>query len=262
MARYKVILAYDGTRYHGFQRQSPDYQHVEPSTVQGVVEAALRQMGWLERSILAAGRTDAGVHASGQVISFDLVWNHSPKDLRAALNARLPHDVSALSAKPVSDDFHPRYDAVTRHYRYHLYCQEVRDPLKERFAWQVWPSVEIETLNRAAIQLCGSHDFSAFGTPPKIDGTSIRTVMEASWRGHFGASVPLQVDQTDIFFDIVANAFLYRMVRRLVFTLVAIGQGKLEENKIIDYLTYPPQSVVQGLAPPQGLTLVGVEYKC
>lgn len=233
---------------------------MEALTVQGVVETALRQMGWREGSILAAGRTDAGVHASGQVIAFDLEWNHSPKDLRAALNASLPHDVSAISANPVSDDFHPRYDAVARHYSYHLYCQEVRDPLKERFAWQVWPAVEIETLNRAAVQLYGTHDFSAFGTPPQIGGTTVRTVMQASWRGYFGANIPNQGKHADIFFDIIANAFLYRMVRRLVFTLVAVGQGKLEESKIMDYLTNPPQSVVQGLAPPNGLILVGVEY--
>lgn len=261
MARYKVILAYDGTRYHGFQRQSRDHGHVETQTVQGLVESSLQKMGWREGSILAAGRTDAGVHASGQVIAFDLEWNHPPEDLCAALNARLPHDIAAISAESVSDKFHPRYDALARHYRYHLYCRKVRDPLKDRYAWHVWPPVELETLNKAAIQLCGSHDFSAFGTPPQIGGTTIRTVMEAIWRKYLGSSLPTLADSVDIYFDVVANAFLYRMVRRLVYVQVAVSQGKLEEKTFVDLLKDPPQSVVQGLAPSKGLTLVGVEYE-
>lgn len=260
MARYKVILAYDGTHYHGFQRQSHDHGGMQASTVQYVVESALRQMGWCERSILAAGRTDAGVHASGQVVVFDLEWNHSPQELRAALDTRLPPDVSAVSAECVNDDFHPRYDAKARHYRYQIYCQEVRDPLRERFAWKVWPFVDVETLNRAAAHLCGTHDFSAFGTPPKIGGSTIRTVTVANWHTNFVAGVPSSGNRSGIYFEIVANAFLYRMVRRLVYIQVAIGQGRLEEKVLVEYLTSPPKTVVQGLAPPQGLSLVGVEY--
>ena len=260
MARYQVILAYDGTQYHGFQRQSRDHGRVQALTVQGVVEAALHQMGWRGRSILAAGRTDAGVHASGQVIAFDMDWKHSPDELQSALNARLPSDVAALSAKSVSEVFHPRFDAVARHYRYQIYCQDVRAPLKDRYAWRVWPPVEIETLNRAASHLRGTHDFSAFGTPPQIEGSTVRRVAEASWQRFIGANETSQDDRPDLIFDIVANAFLYRMVRRLVFIQVAIGQGRLDEEKIVSYLTSPPESVVQGLAPPQGLTLVSVEY--
>jgi tRNA pseudouridine38-40 synthase len=260
MARYKVILAYDGTQYHGFQRQSHDHLGVQASTVQGVVESALRQIGWRERSIFAAGRTDAGVHASGQVVVFDFEWNHSPQELRAALDTKLPPDVSALSAERVNDDFHPRYDAKARHYRYHLYCQEARDPLRDRFAWKVWPSLDIETLNRAAAHLCGTHDFSAFGTPPKIGGSTVRSITVANWHTNFVAGVPSSGDHSDIYFEIVANAFLYRMVRRLVYMQVAIGQGRLEEKDLSEYLILPSKTVVQGLAPAQGLTLVGVEY--
>jgi tRNA pseudouridine38-40 synthase len=120
--------------------------------------------------------------------------------------------------------------------------------------------LEIEPLNKAAILLLGTHDFSAFGTPPQIEGNTVRTVTEASWQRYTGANDPSQSDHSDLFFDIVANAFLYRMVRRLVFIQVAIGQGRLDEEKLVSYLTSPPDSVVQGLAPPQGLSLVGVVY--
>jgi tRNA pseudouridine38-40 synthase len=113
--RYQAILAYDGTHFLGFQRQG------KGRTVQGVVEAALRQLGWQERTILAAGRTDTGVHASGQVIAFDFEWHHPVEALQKALNTLLPQDVSACEVQPTRADFHPCYDAVSRRYRYSLY---------------------------------------------------------------------------------------------------------------------------------------------
>ncbi len=116
MARYQVILAYDGTHFVGFQRQG------RSRTVQGVVEAALRQLGWQGRAILSAGRTDTGVHAAGQVIAFDLDWTHPEKELGRAINANLPQDVAVRSVAPASPDFHPRFDATARRYRYHLFC--------------------------------------------------------------------------------------------------------------------------------------------
>ncbi len=129
MARYQVILAYDGADFFGFQRQADGCGQ---RTVQGVVEQALRRIGWQGRAILFAGRTDVGVHASGQVIAFDLDWLHSTDALLAALNANLPADVAAQAAQLAADDFHPRYDARARCYRYRLFCQPRRDPLRER----------------------------------------------------------------------------------------------------------------------------------
>src|SRR3990172_8902187 len=176
MARYQVILAYDGTAYHGFQRQA------QKLTVQAVVEQALRQVGWQGRSILAAGRTDTGVHALGQVIAFDLEWKHLPQDLLAALNANLPADIAARSVSLAEDEFHPRYDAIARLYRYRIYCQPIRDPLLDRFAWRGWPAPEIELMQAAAELLIGPHDFAAFGHPPCRGGSTLRTVTVARWR--------------------------------------------------------------------------------
>ena len=245
MERYQVILAYDGTHFLGFQRQG------QGRTVQGVVETALRQLGWQERSILAAGRTDTGVHASGQVISFDLEWDHPAEALQRALNALLPPDVSVCEAQSTRADFHPCYDAVSRRYHYHLYCQSVRDPLKERYAWRVWPAPQIDLLSQVAGPLLGTHDFAAFGTPPRIHGTTVRTVFQAGW----------QEDGVDLTFEIMANAFLYHMVRRLVYLQVMVGQGRLGPEIIPQSLQpHGKGDLVKGLAPAQGLRLVEVCY--
>lgn len=249
MARYQVILAYDGAGFFGFQRQASGPKQ---RTVQAVVEAALQQLGWQGKTILASGRTDTGVHALGQVIAFDLDWTHSCEALRSAINAHLPPDVAVQSARPVEADFHPRYAALARRYRYRLFCQPVRNPLRERYAWRVWPQVDLEWMKQATSDLLGVHDFAAFGTPPRTGGSTQRTVASASW-----TSLP----PDELAFEIVANAFLYRMVRRLVGFLVAIGQGLFPPDAIHHRLQAGSQSVVQYLAPPHGLTLVEVIYR-
>ncbi len=245
MERYQVTLAYDGCHFLGFQRQG------KGRTVQGVVEIALRQLGWQERTILVAGRTDTGVHASGQVIAFDLEWDHPPGALQRALNALLPPDVSVAEIRLTRQDFHPCYDAISRRYRYQLYCQAQRDPLKERYAWRVWPAPHIDLLEQAASYLPGTHDFAAFGTSPRTRGTTVRTVFRAVW----------QKQDLDLQFEITANAFLYHMVRHLVYLQVAVGQARLSPEAIPQSLQ--PQenrSLVKGLAPAQGLRLVEVCY--
>lgn len=244
MARYQVILAYDGTGFSGFQRQG------DTRTVQRVVEDALRQLGWQEKTLLAAGRTDTGVHAAGQVIAFNLDWQHPDQALQAALNAHLPPDVSALVLKKAEQLFHPRYNAVARRYRYSLFCQPVRHPLRERYAWRLWPMPDVERLQHAAGLLQGTHDFAAFGTPPRTGGSTLRTVHIAQW----------QATGDELLFEVVANAFLYHMVRRMVHLQVAVGQGWLGPESVVDKLAAGADDPVQGLAPPNGLTLVEVIY--
>ena len=244
MVRYQVIIVYDGTQFSGFQRQA------EGRTVQGVFEDALRQIGWDGRALLGAGRTDVGVHASGQVVAFDLEWRHTPEALGAALNSNLPLDVAVRKVCPAPPDFHPRYDALARSYRYGIYCDAARDPLRERYAWRVWPGPDLELLQGAAAYLPGSHDFVAFGTPPRPGGTTVREVFQAEWRSEGDALV----------FEITANAFLYHMVRRLVSFQVSIGQGKLPPDAFSSYLDCEAPELVQGLAPPHGLTLERVLY--
>ena len=244
MARYQAILKYDGSEYSGMQRQA------QVRTVQGVVEEALTKIGGGGDSILAAGRTDAGVHASGQVISFDLEWRHPEADLLSALNASLPEDAAVGSVTSVSEDFHPRYDAVSRRYRYSIFCQPERDPLRERYAWRIWPQVDVTKMRTAAQVLLGEHDYSAYGPPPKKAGHTIRQAMDANWRQN-GAAFE---------FEIEANAFLYHMVRRIVSQQVEIGLSKHTPEIVVEYLDGQHSENVQGLAPPNGLNLTKVRY--
>ncbi len=243
MARYKVILAYEGTAFSGMQRQA------NSRSVQSVFEDALRSLGWKQKSILAAGRTDAGVHASGQVIAFDLDWRHSPEALLKALNAELPQDVAAKSVSLAPDDFHPRYDAKARKYEYCIFCLPLRDPLRERYAWRVWPPLQVRRLKAAAKLLRGEHDFAAFGSPPKKGGSTVRKVLRAEWRQ----------EEDEFVFTVKANAFLYHMARRMVGLQVKVGQGLLEPEVVRNMLE-DKNNKVRELAPAHGLTLVEVEY--
>jgi len=243
MARYQVILAYDGTDFYGYQRQ------VEERTIQGVFEDALRLVGWQGSSTFAAGRTDTGVHASGQVVAFDLKWKHGEKSLRDALNANLPPDVAVRSVG-IRNGFHPRFDALNRSYRYRLYCQPVRDPLRDRYAWRVWPSLNLALLQQVAEYMEGEHDFAAFGTPPKANGSTIRDVSRAEWAN----------DGDEFYFEITANAFLYHMVRRLVSYQVMVGHGEIEPSTILELFSGKSNEMVRGLAPPNGLCLISVLY--
>ena len=249
MARYQIILAYDGTHFVGSQRQA------DSRTAQGELEKALRKLGWQEQSVYLAGRTDTGTHASGQVAAFDLDWGHELAKLQDALNAHLPHDMAVHDVKVVADTFHPRFNATSRRYRYRLFCSGVRDPLRERYAWRVWPPVT--ELVPLAVIWTGTHDFSAFGTPPRKGGSTVRTVHHAEWQSH--------ADEWT--FDIQADAFLYRMVRHLVYVQVAVGQDRLNKETLIQALDNRPEmrkkvysQIPASLAPASGLTLVEVRY--
>ncbi len=244
MAHYKVILAYDGLGFAGFQRQ------LNQRTVQGDVESALRKIGWQDRSILAAGRTDAGVHANGQVISFKLDWQHSVEDLRNAMNFHLPPEIAARQVMQASEGFHPRFDAASRRYRYHLFCDPIRNPLRETYAWRIWPSVDVDRMNAAAALLIGLHDFSGFGRPMTPHGSTLRELFSAQW----------QLLGDDYHLDIKANAFLYHMVRRIVLALVRIGQGIVPVGLISESLE-SGELPLSGLAPAEGLVLEEVCYE-
>jgi tRNA pseudouridine38-40 synthase len=247
MARYKVILVYDGTHFFGFQRQA---EELKTRTVQSEVEKALRNLGWQNRSILAAGRTDTGVHASGQVIAFDFEWKHATEKLLAALNANFPPDVAAKAASKAVPDFHPRFDAISRRYQYHIFCHPARNPLRERYAWRIWPDVETTDLQKAADLVIGGHDFRTFGSPSRPGGTTMRNVFQSCWRA----------EHEDLVYTIEADAFLYHMVRRLVYIQVAIGQKKVDTETFEEAIRGSKQTEVLGLAPPHGLFLVEVVY--
>jgi tRNA pseudouridine38-40 synthase len=245
MAAYKSIVAYDGTDFHGFQRQRENLR-----TVQMVLEEALRSVGWRGTSLHAAGRTDAGVHARGQVIAYTLAWQHTLEDLTRALNSCLPHDVSVRETNIASGGFHPRFSARSRIYRYSMLVREVRDPIRERFAWRIWPEPSYEAMLAFARALIGRHEFRAFGRAPQEGTGTVREIYAAT----------LTRSDGELTFEIEANAFLHRMVRRIVGAAFEIGIGRIGLEEVLQYLNGGELRWQGVLAPARGLCLEQVNY--
>jgi tRNA pseudouridine38-40 synthase len=252
--RYRAILAYDGTNYRGFQRLAGD----EPN-IQSTVEAAIARVSEQQVTVIGAGRTDAGVHATGQVIAFDLAWRHEDDDLLRAINATLPDDIAVQKLDRAALSFHPRYDASSRTYQYFVYEAQIRQPMMARMAWWVHPPIhqrlDVDKMNWAAAKLLGSHDFASFGTPPQGENTR-RNVFRSEWE----IEVPTQGTRL-ISYCIEANAFLYHMVRTIVGSLVEIGLGRMTIAEFIDAFQAKDRGRIGWLAPPHGLTLVEVKYE-
>ncbi|NMA13007.1 MAG: tRNA pseudouridine(38-40) synthase TruA [Chloroflexi bacterium] len=244
LERYKFTVSYDGTLYRGSQRQATQ------KTVQLELENALREIGWQGTAVLSAGRTDSGVHAEGQVFSADISWNHGLERLQAALNAHLSPEIAVREVQMVHPKFHPRYDARSRRYRYRIFFDEVRDPLRERFAWRIGLGYSFEMLQRAAETVIGEHDFSAFGSPPRKGGATVRTVYCSEW---------IKSSSDEIEYLVEANGFLYHMVRRLVYLQMTLAQGKILWQDWIGAVT-TGKIDTSGLAPASGLTLMRVNY--
>lgn len=247
MTRYRATLAYDGTAYAGFQRQAGD-----TLTIQGALETALRRVSGQAATVIGAGRTDAGVHASGQVVAFDVSWRHPPGDLLRALNATLPSDIALQAIAPAGEDFHPRFSARSRTYVYRLYNRRIRQPLWDRFTWRVEHRLDVGAMRQAAALLVGEHDFATFGQPPRGENT-VRVVYASA----------LALDAQDaglIQYEITANAFLKRMVRSIVGTLVEVGRGAMTFTEFEAAFRAANRSLAGPSAPPMGLTLVRVDY--
>lgn len=242
---FAALIAYDGTEYHGFQRQV----ETQP-TVQSTIENVLSQLARQPVTLLGSGRTDSGVHATGQVISFSLDWKHSGEDLRRALNANLPEDIAILQLKQVPSSFHPRFDALRRAYVYHIYNGPTRHPLKRRFSWHVVRPLDEGKMNQAAQVLCGVHNFATFGQPPQ-GNNFVRELFLAEWAR----------SASDLRFCIEANAFLYRMVRSIVGSLKLVGEGTWTIEEFVQAFKAESRDKCGTVAPPQGLHLVSITYE-
>ena len=247
MTRYRATLAYDGTAYAGFQRQVAG-----TPTIQATLEAAVARVCRQTVNVMGAGRTDAGVHASGQVIAFDVDWRHTASDLLRALNANLPIDIALQSIAPAEAGFHPRFSARSRTYVYRLYARRVRQPLWDRTVWQVSVPLDVPAMRQAAALLVGEHDFATFGQPPQGDNT-VRCILTSA----------LAEDAQEaglLAYRVTANAFLQRMVRSIVGSLVEVGRGAMTIEGFNAAFRAADRSQAGPSAPPQGLTLVYVEY--
>jgi len=236
-------VEYDGTDFYGFQ--------VQPAkrTVQGEIERVLERLVGVETRVTGAGRTDRGVHAQGQVIGFEVEWRHSLSDLHRALNAVLARDVAILEMALAPEGFHPRFSALKRTYRYTVLNRPCRSPLLERTAWHIAQDLDVARMAQAAYSLVGTHDCSTFGRPPQGENT-VRTVQRAKW----------QKRGSELTFEIQANAFLYRMVRSIVGTLVLVGWGRVSPKEFEAILQSRDRSQIRQVAPARGLCLTRVDY--
>jgi tRNA pseudouridine38-40 synthase len=238
----RATVEYDGTGFRGFQRQA------STRTVQGALEAAISSSVSASVGIEAAGRTDSGVHAQGQVICFSVSSDLPDDVLQRAINAHLPADVALRQLSTTKEGFRPRGDAVSRVYRYRIDQGETRPVLDRDRAWYVSQPLDIDRMRLAAEEFVGTHDFNAYTSGRQVN--TWRSVHDfAVWR--VGGSVHLQVE---------ANAFLYRMVRRMVADLVRVGRGVMEISDIKDALKLGLRLKVQDCAPANGLTLLHVQY--
>ncbi len=256
--RVKAVVAYDGTNYSGFQRQANAF------TIQEALEVTLAQVTQETINIIAAGRTDAGVHAKGQVIAFDTAWRHEIGDLQRAMNAVLPEDIAVRELEVAELDFHPRYDARSRWYQYTFYNTPVRCPLVDRYSLHVSKPLDVAAMQQAAQYLVGEQDFATFGQPPQGNVT-VRNLFRASWNEHpydYGLRRQERGSQQGLWltFDIEANAFLYRMVRSIVGTLLQVGWKRISVKEFVAALKACDRSQAGTTAPAHGLCLIKVNY--
>jgi tRNA pseudouridine38-40 synthase len=244
MRHFKLVIEYDGTDYHGWQ-----VQPVGP-TVQGTIQAALERIAGRPVHVMGAGRTDAGVHALGQVASFSAELRLDASTLRRALNATLPGDVTVRRAEEVDERFDARRSATARTYRYTFLPRDVPSALLGRYSlWVPWP-VKWDAMAEAARHFVGTHDFSAFRAGTCTATSPIRTVQAVAW-AETGECRHL---------EITANAFLQQMVRILVGTLLEVGRGRRPPEWAAAVLASRDRGQAAKAAPPQGLCLMRVEY--
>ncbi len=246
MPNLKLILEYDGTHYHGWQRQ--------PSlpTIQRTLEEAIQKITGEKITIIGAGRTDAGVHARGQVTNFKTKARLKPDAWQKALNSLLPEDIVVREAQKVSERFHARYDAKGKIYQYRILNRPFHSPIERQYQWAVYPSLNLSWMRAATRFLSGRHDFSAF------QAGSIRDRKRSALCSMKRLMLARKGDE--ILFTLEADRFLHQMIRMIVGTIVEVGREKRNPAEIQKILKSKDQSRAGQTAPAHGLFLVTVKY--
>lgn len=250
MPTFRLVLEYDGSDFEGWQTQRTAVADRAPRTVQGVLDAALRQITGVDARVHGAGRTDAGVHAEAQLAHVELETRLEAAELRRALNAVLPRDVAVLELRAVDADYHARRDARSKTYVYRLWTGETRSPLRARRALHVARSLDLEAMRRAAAAVVGTHDFASFRAAGGGPRTSVRTITRFDVVGEPGGELRLEVTGT---------GFLRHMVRNLVGTLLEVGQGKRPAESLPALIAACDRGRAGPTAPAHGLTLERVD---
>lgn len=241
--RIALLIEYDGTAYRGSQ-----YQETGPS-IQSVLEAAINNLTGERIRAAFAGRTDAGVHALGQVAAFNTAATIDIEQFRSGLNHFLPADVTVRAAREVPPEFDPRRDATSRLYRFRIDNRPARPALDRDRVWHVPRPLDVAAMREAAAALAGEHDFAAFAAP--FDGRTVRSLERCDVSGQRGGEISVEME---------SRAFLPHQVRRTVGPLVEVGLGRLQASQLDEWLVEAKPSSAGPAAPPQGLYLVKVEY--
>ena len=244
--RIKLVIAYNGTRYHGWQVQP------HAATVQGALESCLSRITNAKVRLHGAGRTDAGVHALGQVAHFDTASRIAVSALVRGLNSLLPDDIAVRRAVDVEANFHARYDAAGKTYVYQIHGHAVRSALHAPYAWHVPQGLDVQAMQKAARLLLGRHDFSAFRGASRFD---TRQPVRFLYR------LSLRTRSTRLFIVLGADGFLYHLARNIVGTLVAVGRGALPAEAVAEMLRTGHRQPAALTAPAHGLFLAHVSYR-
>lgn len=244
MKRYKCTIAYDGARFNGYQIQPIG------RTVQGELEAALTTMHKQPMKVVASGRTDASVHAKGQVIHFDSPLDIPVDKWKIAFNRLLPDDIAVLQVQNVADTFHARYDAIGKEYRYFIRLSKEKDPFTRLYRYHYPYELDVSAMEEASNYFIGTHDFTSFCSAKTEVEDKVRTVTEITL---------IKQDDT-LVIRFVGNGFLYNMVRILVGTLLEVGSGKRTPYSMPELLSARNRQVAGKTAPPHGLYLWRVFY--
>jgi len=282
MRNLKLTLAYDGTRFVGWQRQA------DGESIQGFLEEVLARFEGAPVTVHGAGRTDAGVHALGQVASASVTVTHPTTTLLRALNAELPQDIRILEVTDAAPDFHARFSARSKTYRYQIRAGGPGDPFTRAFVWQLAESLDISAMRTAAAALVGTHDFAAFQSTGTEVASTVRTIFRSEISGveecrgpirsaplqstfesraHLlGSSKPRSGGEGGsgprhvLVYEVMADGFLRHMVRAIVGTLVDVGRGWRSAESMAQLIGGGARAQAGATAPPHGLFLVGVDY--
>ncbi|MBR1729894.1 MAG: tRNA pseudouridine(38-40) synthase TruA [Selenomonadaceae bacterium] len=248
-------IAYDGTNYHGFQRQSPPL-----NAIQNILESKLQKIFGEKIELAAAGRTDAGVHACGQVVNFFTNGTIPIEKIPLAASSLLPNDIVILNAKEVDKNFHARYDAKSKIYIYRLLIGEVSDPFINRYAWHIRNDLDVEAMKSALNILIGKNDFSAFKAASNVKMNPVREIFSADIKEITENNYPLPITHYQLQIKIHADGFLYHMARNIVSSVVNVGRGRYSIEDFKRIFESRDRNNAAPTAPPQGLCLLKVFY--
>jgi len=245
MTNYRMLVQYDGTRYNGWQKQGDT-----DNTIQNRIESILARMTGEPVDVHGAGRTDAGVHAKGQVAQFRLETTKTPEEIRDYLNEYLPEDIGVLSVSVAAPRFHSRYNASEKTYLYRISKDKSCHVFDRKYVYEYKGKLDVDAMKVATLQLRGEHDFKSFCGNPRMRKSTVRTIF----------AIHITEDEKEIDLSFIGDGFLQYMVRILVGTLIEVGEGKRDPNSMDALIAARDRTMAGPTAPACGLTLMKVKY--